>query len=453
MIAQASLRWVALLSFASLLVGCGDGLRSEYGESQGSLAERSVNGFTTLRNAYRAAGLQDRGVSRLTDRVKRLDVIVWTPAHPAGIDDETTRWLETWLRQGGRTLVYVLPDSGSEAAYYREARPLAPPAERLEYRRKYAESLIDEHAWQVARGVLPSNGWFVARPKVQRSTLKAVPRDRAVSPPAADRLSHRFEWILEAYDPDDSSQQGSPINVPAGPTTPPWPLAPRVSPTGTEVTFDSLLESEHGDTLLARVTSERWNESQIVVLAGGSLLTNYALTQEPYQQFADDLIDISLPDRKDGVGVQLAKAAAEDEWPDVGFSHQVGTIPVQVSSGEIPRAVGGELLRVFPLSFVTIHAVILGLVVLLMLVPVFGRPRRMHRGTLTRFADHLDAVATLMRRRGGETFARRRISDYMKQVREETSGPWILDEPPAVSTRSRSPQLDFNPPERGRNVD
>jgi hypothetical protein len=453
MIGRVSLRCAAGFCFATLLAGCGGGLRTEYGASQGMVAEQSVNGFAALRGAYRTAGLQDRGVMRLTDRVKRLDVIVWTPAHPAGIDDETTRWLEGWLRQGDRTLLYVLPDSGSEAAYYRDARPLAAAAERLEYRRKYAEALIDEHAWQVARTVLPSNGWFVARPKVQQTSLKPARGVQPVDALVSGRLSHRFEWVLEAYDPNDPSQQGSPIYAPAGPSPVPWPVTPQVVPTGSEVTFESLLESEHGDTLLGRVSSDRWNDSQILVVAGGSLLTNYALTRAPYQQFADGLIDISILDRKAVSGGGSAAAAGDDDWPDVGFSDRVGAIPVSAGGGEIPRAVGAELLRVFPLSFVTMHAVILGVVVLLMLVPVFGRPRRMRRGTLTHFGDHLDAVATLMRRRSGEAFARRRISDYMKQVREETSGPWILDDPPPAPARTRPPQPDFERPERGRNVD
>ena len=44
------------------------------------------------------------------------------------------------------------------------------------------------------------------------------------------------------------------------------------------------------------------------------------------------------------------------------------------------------------------------------------------------FGDHLDAVATLMERAGGKKNARVKISDYMKRIRGETAGPWILKE-------------------------
>ena len=44
-----------------------------------------------------------------------------------------------------------------------------------------------------------------------------------------------------------------------------------------------------------------------------------------------------------------------------------------------------------------------------------------------------------MRRSGGETFARRKISDYMKRLRGETSGKWVMPEPkPKPSARPDS---------------
>jgi len=449
---NASIRVIVGLFFVFISSGCDRSLRTEYGGTQGSAAQRSINGFTTLRESYRQAGLKDRGVSRLTDRVMRLQVIVWTPTHPSGIDDETTRWFESWFRQGDRTLVYVIPDSGSEAAYYSEARPFAPPTERLEYRRKHAETLIDEHRWQLARTSLPSNGWFVARPSVQRTRM--VPVDPDGEPPSTlpANVSHRFEWALEAYDPDASSQQGGQIQVPVGPNAPPWMLPLSVVPTATELEFEPLVKSQGGETILARITSKDWPGSQVLVVAGGSLLTNYSLTKDAYQQVAAGLIDTSTGGGKDGDAKQ-AIAQTTGDRSQVGFSDQVGAIPVSIRSSEIPAAVGAELLQVFPLSFVTIHGIILGLVVLLMLMPVFGRPHRIERGMLTQFGDHLDAVATLMRMRGGETFARQRISEYMKHVREETSGPWVLDEGPLSSQRPTVPNLDSNHPERGQTVD
>lgn len=422
----------ALLVLA-LAAGCGSGVNTQYGGSQGTLARRSVNGFSTLREAYRAKGMEDRNIHRLTDRVDRAATIVWTPTHPSGIGAETTSWLEAWLRRGHRNLIYVVPDSGSESTFYRDARPIASPEQRLEYRRKYAESLIAEHRWQTLRSPLPSNGWFVAKPSVQQTRLipsktdppdgESANRETDAGEDWADALDqdslvHRFEWQLEAYDADNPPQTGSSMMMSTGPGGFNWTPPPTVVPTQTELQFESLVESESGETLLARVTSDDWQDSQILVVAGGSLLTNYSLTRPAYQRFASRLIDNTTPEGND-----------DGSQPLVGFTDAAGVLPVSTRANNVPRAKGAELLTEFPLSFVTLHIAIIGLLILLMLMPIFGRPRPVFRGVLTHFGDHLDAVATLMRRRGGEAFARRRISDYMKHVRDETSGPWVLPDP------------------------
>ncbi len=60
----------------------------------------------------------------------RTDVIVWTPQVLGSVTPQVTRWFERWLSRGNKTLVYVVPDSGSEADYWIEAAKLAPPEQR-----------------------------------------------------------------------------------------------------------------------------------------------------------------------------------------------------------------------------------------------------------------------------------------------------------------------------------
>ena len=120
---------------------------------------------------------------------------------------------------------------------------------------------------------------------------------------------------------------------------------------------------------------------------------------------------------------------ADGTKPIVSFASASYSMPISERNGEIPRSSGAEFFTEFPLSFVTLHLAILGFVICLMLLPIFGRPRHVDRGVLTHFGDHLSAVATLMKRQGGESFARRRISEYMKRVRDETTGPWVINDP------------------------
>ncbi len=417
-----------------VLAGCDSGLRTSYGPSVGFLAKRSVNGFTTFRNAFDNAGFATRDLNRLTDRSKRSAVIVWTPTHPTGIEANTTRWLEQWLRMKDKTLIYVVPDSGSETAFYRDARPLAPPLQRLEYRRKYAENLIKEHQWQLLRTVLPSNGWLSIRPKVQQTQMvlagSEAARADAWSDLAESQTPRRVEWVLEEYDRKNKSQQGTIVFQPVGPGAPVWPMGQNVTPTSTKTEFQPIVLSEDGDAIVARLTSKAWGNSQVVVVAGGSLLTNYGLTKPENQTLAERLIRTSFaPLIQSGRVDPQERLLADGSQPQVSFATASYSLPISDRNNEIPRASGAEFFTEFPLSFVTFHIAILGFVICLMLMPIFGRPKRVDRGVLTHFGDHLTAVATLMRRRGGETFARRRISDYMKQVRDETSGPWVIEEP------------------------
>ncbi|QDV44868.1 hypothetical protein Enr13x_47390 [Stieleria neptunia] len=431
-----------------VLAGCDSGLRTSYGPSVGILAKRSVNGFTTFRNAFSNAGFATRDLNRLTDRSKRSSVIVWTPGHPTGIEANTTRWLDRWLRMKDKTLIYVVPDSGSETEFYRDARPLAPPQQRLEYRRKYAENLIKEHQWQLLRTALPSNGWLSIQPKVQRTRLvladTEAARDEAWSGLAESPDPRRVEWVLEAYDRKNKSQQGTVVFQPVGPGSPVWPMGQNVTPTSTTTEFQSIVVSEDGDTLVARITSKAWGDSQVVVVAGGSLLTNYGLTRPENQAIAERLISASFAPLIQSRRVdRRERLFADGAPPQVSFATASYSLPISDRSNEVPRASGAEFFTEFPLSFVTFHIAILGFVICLMLMPIFGRPKRVDRGVLTHFGDHLTAVATLMRRRGGETFARRRISDYMKHVRDETAGPWVIEEP----VHAPDPALHLHVPE------
>ncbi|MCO8121405.1 hypothetical protein NHH03_06625 [Stieleria sp. TO1_6] len=434
-----SLRWFAsvmnCVMILMIVTGCESGLSTGYGSSQGFLAERSVNGFTTLRQSFVSAGFETHDLNRLTRRARQTSVVVWTPEHPSGIESKTTAWFDRWLRMGSKTLIYVIPDSGSESAYYRLARPNASAEQRFEYRRKHAESLIAEHRWQLQRGPLPSNGWFAALPKVQQSGER------------------RFEWILEPFATDNVAHQGAAIWKPAGPGSASWTTNNDLySPSPTDVELNPILQTDSGDTVVAKISSAHWHDSQVLVVAGGSLLTNFGLIQTANQTLADDLIQRSLQTLIDSGTIDRdLRLSADKSEPLVGFSKANVSIPISEVSGEIPRASGAEILTVFPISFVTIHIALLGLVICLMLMPIFGRPRHVDRGVLTHFGDHLDAVGTLMRRSGGELFAKRRISDYMKRVRGETAGPWVIDEPhPTVKKVELDDTPDLSaPPHQG----
>ena len=440
-----SLRWMLWIALPICLglAGCRtQDFSTEYGASKGWKGKASINGFGAVRQAYLDAGFRDRDVSRLTRRAKEIDTLVWTPRQITPITNDVTKWMEGWLRQGKRTLVYVVPDSGSEADYWRVARPTADPKQRLEYRRRWAQSLNRQQEWTLNRTIVPSNGWFELHPKLQETTAKEMlfgdvdtqsGRLRDISAPNQMDQSVRLEWVIEPFDKDESKQKANSVTPPVGPTGPggfAWYPYFDVKPTKSPTRFEAVASNRQGNALVARITSERWKDSKIIVVAGGSLLTNFAMARATNRQLLQSLIDESHRPASD---------------PLAGFCSLAGEIPVSEVLAAQPGKTGWELLTVYPLSLVTIHAALLGLIICLMIFPIFGRPRKVDRGSLNDFGDHLDAVAALMKKNGDESYARKQISDYMRRVRGETSGPWVMPEHESSQALPPLPNLASGP--------
>lgn len=439
--------WGLVISIATfLLTGCGD-LRTEYGDSRGSVGQTSLNGFGGLRNAFEDAGVKTRDITRLTPRVRRSQTIVWTPKQESPIEYNATRWFENWLAAGNRTLVYIVPDSGSEVEYWRAAASLAEPKQRLQYRKRLAENTNTRMQWQLNRRIQQSNGWFKVQPDIASEPISNLKGEWSKS--LRQQSPVTFEFTIAPYDKqaEKSGSNGTTKNKPAVPTkggqTGPSSSTAfnnfgntDIQATKTEVGFESKLASSAGNTVVAAIKSEKWNDSRIIVIAGGSLLTNYGLTEPLGGEVAKQLIAESTEkiDESDGLIKQVGFLTTD--WQGVSISDRKPGVAV---------ASGMEMLTVWPLSLVTIHAVLLGLVVCLMLFPTFGRPRKMVQSSNSDFAAHLDAVAALMNKSGGEPFARQRISEYFRRMHGEQTGPWILPENgviPENRDSSTSPTMD-----------
>lgn len=412
---------VSVLSFAG--GGCG-GPETKYGASSGRVGRVSLNGFGALRRAYGHADVRTADVRRLGDRVAGHDIIVWTPEAAGTITEPVGRWFESWLAAGPRTLVYVLPDSGSEAEYWIAATELAPPNRRLEYRRRSARGMNERLAWRIRRGEAYDEGWFRVEPLERRIPLDepSGPGDAAVE----FRVSAIGPAEASSRPPGGSARAGRGMST--GPSSTNFVFTSETWKSSAEPRLETLAGTASGVPAVARVTSDRWPRSQILVVAGGSLVTNFAFSRPANRELAGRLIAASVA----GKAGPSAPAAMTEKGQELsaGFltSGRDG-VRVREARPEVPQATGMELLTTWPLSLVTIHAVILGLIVCLMLAPVFGRPRRFVPTSSGSFGEHLDAVAALMHQTGGEAYARRRVSDYMKRVRGEIAGPWVLAEP------------------------
>jgi len=407
----------ALALLAGIAFGGCSRLVTEYGHSDGYTGETSLNGFAALRSAFRRSGFSDRKITRLSDRVRRADAIVWTPQLWGPIDARAIDWIEAWLAGGDKTLLYIIPDSGSEVDYWRVAQNFAPLSQRLEYRKHEASAINERIAARLTRSEIPNCGWFNVVPLTERAVpdpfqgdWKSVLRDGGEV--VTDAIE--IELFVEPLAPLDDSVDQSGASAPAATTTTPRTVAGSWMPTEShrselDLQWRSRLESGDGKTVVAEITSPSWKQSRIIVVAGGSWLTNFALTRAPNRQLAERIVRATVP-------------AESAQRKAVFLSTTWSTVPVSDPQDGIPKATGMEILTVWPISWVTMHGVLIGLVVCLVLFPVFGRPRRVRYTRQGDFGDHLDAVAALMNNTAGTDYAHSRIGEYRQRIHGESHG-------------------------------
>lgn len=419
--------FLLLLVLSLTLTGCSR-FDTQYGASDGASGTESINGFGAFRTALQesppadAAEILTHDAARLSLREAQSDVIVWIPVAwaPSNLL-EIQDWLDQWLTQNHRTLIFVVPDDGSTEAYFREAATLAPPQQRLNYRRQLAKLTNERTLNEVERSDVSLDHWFTATalpygaalPDRQRtdfsiedSKVNAVtPNQSAASPQVSSNPTISSSKV--------SSKQA------ASAETDDLRLEPVERVTATFPTGSNSL------TTLARITCDRWKQSQVLVVASGSLVTNFAMTGTSGRKMVSRIRD----------GMRLASDVGPDQSIDVAFlSSGIRPIPVSESQPESPRTRGWELMTEMPLSLINLHVAFLGIVLCLMLLPVFGRPRSVRYHHPTHFGNHLSAMATLMLRSGGTNYAKQKISEYLRQVRGETSGPWVLPQPDSADS-------------------
>ncbi|QDS89798.1 hypothetical protein EC9_39980 [Rosistilla ulvae] len=373
-----------------------------YGYSYSHQGTLSINGTAAFREMYTLRDWDTQTIKRLSNAADQLDTIVWFPDAEQVPSHRATAWLDRWLSESPRTLVFVARGFDStEPMYWRKAMADAPPQQRLEYRRRQARTeVLAESQPQIGTTNSFSNGWFTLDFQSHYTTAQDFGGPWAEQiDPLPQRLTTRA--TIRTFDPDTDSQLSTGLF--------------RIDTVDEDeaVTMEPLLTSASGDTLAARLKSERWPDSQVLVLSTAECLLNLSLTEPANRALADRLIKQTGPPS------------------DVGFlrTDMMGA-RVQGDSDD-DLAAGMELLTQWPLSMTTMHVVLLGFIAILALLPIFGRPRRLPPPATGDFGEHVSAVAELLQRSGDTDYARQRISEYFVQVRGEESGPWVLPTAPA----------------------
>jgi len=401
------------------MVGCSKKFRVDYGKSRGVAGDQSINGFGALRRTYQNSGWSTRDVNRLNSRLTATTAIVWTPTVRDTLFDESTKWFDNWLGEQTRTLIYIVPDHGCQARYFEVARQIAPDVQKLEYRRQLARVETDHMLERLRGESIPSNGWF----QIERTPSGTTCGSKFVETPVGEWTRSQPVAAAEQLIGDtDIEYKVTPIVTATATVASPSNLmfGQTYGTSQVTTTHTTLVSADDGSPIITRLTSEDWGQSKVIVVGNGSMLCNFSLTTTQGQAIATQLV-----------------AETGDAPGLVGFL-TTDSPGAQVSevNPEMNAMTGMELFTVWPLSLIVIHLAITGFVACMILFPIFGRPRKSETTSNSDFADHLDAVAVLMSRSGGEQYARHRVSEYMRRIRGETTGPWVI---PAAESKPTNP--------------
>lgn len=410
---------IALLGLL-LTAGCSGELSTSYGAASGHTGRTSINGFGLFHEMFDVAGWRTKRASRLTPRLDQARAIVWTP-DATNAPRHLDTWFDDWLaEESGRTLIYVIKDGTLESFYWRSLRPAADPAQRFEYRRRAARRQTAEAAEHLARDEYSVPGWYELRP-LERPVPLADLAGPWASGSVADGLPGNLHVEVTQYDStdgapteeDDASSAATatgeeevPEQFPRGPDDP--------------LQFTPLLTADETPVVFS-LHDPDWDGSQAIVVVGPSILTNIALTQPAAREIAWRIIDAAGP---------AGQVAFITSGPE-GLS-------VRRRGEEAEGPSGMELLTVWPLNVITMHAAAAGIVALLALMPIFGRPRRLPQPSQTDFARHAIALGDLMVKGGDVQYARNQISEYFAVVRGEPESPWVIHK----TTSSAGPARD-----------
>jgi|688.fasta_scaffold11995_8 hypothetical protein len=462
------LLWTVSCIFC-ILVGCTGEVRQEYGYSDTALAEQSPGGLSVFREIVKARKLSTQTMVSLQPSMEnRVSTIVWTPDYFPQHTKSVLDRLDSWLRQGGKTLVYIGRDYSPHADYWeRVADDLsnglsvqerarmkiqaANSANQLDDKRDtHRELLITPwFYWRKTPGAFRNVTNFQGDWSGDPSLTKcSIPLRSSLHPFDVNQLgllTKELDWNTIATAPAGGG-------LPLPPTPPaPTPAPPRKSqftlpnlfkPSGVRYaniwnTDDeellriakgvlpgdrgetkTLLASADGLPLISSV-AYRNSSSRVIVLSSSAAISNINLLNPANRYLANKIVD------------QFSSGT-------VGFVSMDTEPPIKEGTSQEENK-GFEMLTVWPFNVITIHAALVAMVALIAAFPIFGRPKTVPKPSQVDFGEHVESIGELLRATGGRQLAKDAISRYFRIVRRDTKSPWVQRESTSTDTSTHAP--------------
>jgi hypothetical protein len=388
-------------------IGCSTSIfpAEKYGESKGSKSRSALGGFGLFAAICSESGYRTFQSTAFSSRAQKLDTIVWAPKDYRMPTEKELNWLNDWLEAGSnRTLIYVGRDYSPSESYWKNGAETLAPESRADCRVRQAlaknqlDRLFDKHE-QI------ESPWFrleEKQPFTRRITAFQGPWAKLIQNESTHVVVHRvLSPMLTAWKQN--------IPKPIDEVYSPWEESTETAKIETvnrgRPTVNTLLKSDKGEPLISRIRFSHWGESQVLVFANGSFLMNEGLTFPGNRKLAFEILND-----------QPTKAR-------VGFISTEGEVPVG-NSDDSEGASGFELLRVWPLSLISMHGLILGFVAMLALWPIFGRPQKLPSTSTTDFGKHIEALGDLLYLSKDRSFALEKIAEYFREVRNDAASDW-----------------------------
>jgi len=389
--------------------------------------------------------------------MERLKGIVWTPDSFEPHQPETMAWLERWLATGERTLVYVGRDFSPTAEYWSQSADQFLNTESdfanvLSARERRGQELTELDRKRSAVRSQVATPWFMFdHTEGQEEQVDALkgPWSKEIDPAKArlflrsypvgydDSVLKKIGPLLDWEPPGSSAIPANAFRTgnipktivnPAG--NPDYESQWQPSDVVMRDTFKALSNSEvpsmenllatmDDRPLVAELKKSSWGNSRVILLSNSSMVSNISLTN------LENLI--------------IAKNVLQT-LPKQGIGFLAGNMDPTVNSGDgSEQQKGFEMLTVWPLNVISIHALFLGILVLLAVFPIFGRSKKLPVTSTREFGQHIQAVGGLLFKSRDKFYALATIADYFRNVRKEPTSVWANVD----STVTQDPQSPF----------
>ena len=432
--------WMHLLVLLlPLATGCGYIPWPErYGEITGSGSMRGLNGVGVHRRMWELAGAKVLTPQKLSSRLSKIDtiVLVGSSYDPPGL--LARDWLEKWLQQQpGRTVVYFGRDFDAVELYREATVEEVDPANRERAETQLASRSATNYINRFTR--LPEDTfcrWFFLRTTARPTDHTAFsgpwadevkglegkwPVGLVLEPPNLDLKSKKPSWVTGAKPalvPARTLFQGADSEEELGEKEVQRSIWKADELSDTEAWNSEWDEAGKASVLLAgsdntplvhRVTHPDFPDSQILIVVNGAPFLNGSIVQPLHRKVSELVIRECLP----------AKRVALINYDENGL------LINNLESGS-ETDFGMQLLTVWPLSAITMHAAFFGIIAFAVLLPILGRPQKLRPRSVTDFGLHIEAMGRMLFESRDMLYGLKSISDYFTKVRRESPPDWVL---------------------------